>query len=120
MPWLPAPTSWVDAMVYWPESAQNMLMVDATLPPIARPTRWRAGPRITPVLLKRGAALVLAFLIALGWSAVMVEYGQKRCDSPLGRLAVALKLDSYYSNCSCMKHALDFRDPCNSMYIPLL
>jgi hypothetical protein len=91
-------------------------MVDVTVPP----TRWRAGPRITPVLLKRAAALVLAFLIALVWSAVMAEYAQRKCDSPLGRLAVRLKLDSYYSNCRCMKHSLDFSDSCNSMYVPLL
>ena len=58
-------------------------MVDVTVPPI----RWRAGPRITPVLFKRAAALVLAFLIALGWSAVMAEYAQRKCNSPLGRLA---------------------------------
>jgi hypothetical protein len=95
-------------------------MVDLPLPEHEAPTRWRAGPRITPVLLKRAAALVLAFLIALGWSAVLTEYAQRKCDSPLGRLAVRLKLDSYYSNCQCMTHSLDFSDPCNSMYIPLL
>lgn len=94
-------------------------MVDVPLPPIAQPDRWRPGPSITSIRLIRGAALVLAFLLALGWSAseVIAEYQQKRCDSPLGKAAVRLKLDQYYSGCRCMKHALDFSDPCNSGYI---
>jgi hypothetical protein len=41
-------------------------------------------------------------------------------DSPIGKLAVRLKLDSYYSNCKCMTHSLDFSDPCNSMYLGIL
>jgi hypothetical protein len=31
-----------------------------------------------------------------------------------------MKLDCYYSGCKCTKPALDFRDPCNSMYLPLM
>jgi hypothetical protein len=45
-------------------------MVDISLPQISRPTRWSAGPRITSIRLIRGAALVLAFLLAIGWSQV--------------------------------------------------
>jgi hypothetical protein len=68
--------------------------------------------------------VVAALLIALGWSAVMVkamtDYEQRKCDSPIGRLAVQLKLDRYYSGCRCMKHSLNFSDPCNSAYISTL
>jgi hypothetical protein len=91
-------------------------MVDVTLPQADRPSRWRAGPSISPILLKRARGLLLAFLLALGWSAVIVEAAQRRCDSPLGKLMVRLKLDSYYSSCQCMTHSLDFSDACNSMY----
>jgi len=90
-------------------------MVDVPLP-----TRWRTSPRIRPVLLKRATGLILAFLLALGVSFALTEYMERRCDRPLGKLAVQLKLDAYYSNCKCMTHMLDFSDPCNSMYIPLL
>ncbi len=53
-------------------------MVDATL----TPGRWRTGPRITPVLLKRAAGLLLAFLIALGWSAVMTKTARECKEAP--------------------------------------
>ena len=45
-------------------------MVDISLPQISQPTRWRAGPGITSVRLILGAALILAFLLAIGWSRV--------------------------------------------------
>jgi hypothetical protein len=50
-------------------------MTDITLP---RP-RSGSGFLITPYLLAIAAALVLAFLLALGWSAVLSEKGQ-RCE----------------------------------------
>lgn len=93
-------------------------MVDVALPQTDRPSRWRAGPSIRPVLLKRAYWLLVAFLLALGWSAVLVEAAQRRCDSHFGKLMVRLKLDAYYSNCQCMTHSLDFSDACNSMYLP--
>jgi hypothetical protein len=37
----------------------------------------------------------------------------------VGKLAVRLKLDAYYSSCQCMTHSFDLSDPCNSMYIPI-
>jgi len=72
--------------------------------------------------LIRSAALVIAFLLAIGWSAteIIAEYQQRRCDSPLGKAVVLLKLDQYYSGCRCMKPALDFSDACNSMYVPMM
>jgi hypothetical protein len=63
------------------------------------------------------AALPFAMIIALVVIAVSAE---DKCKSPIGRLAVEMKLDYYYSGCKCMKPALDFRDPCNSQYLPLL
>jgi hypothetical protein len=92
-------------------------MTDITLP------RFRPGPRITSFRLKQARWLVLGFLIVLGLSAVRIayaDYAEKKCDSSIGKLAVQLKLDSYYSNCKCMKHSLDFSDPCNSAYISVI
>jgi hypothetical protein len=103
---------------------KGLLMADITIPGLGvRPSRWRTDwTRFGLLLTKRRWLLLFTMLFALGWSAVEVrsEYLQKRCDSPLGRLAVKARLDLYYSNCRCMKHALDFRDPCNSIYFPLL
>jgi hypothetical protein len=78
--------------------------------------RFRAGPRITGVLLQRARGLVLAFLLALGVSFALAETAKDKCDNVVGRLAVKLKLDSHYSGCRCMKPSMDFSDPCNSMY----
>jgi len=99
-------------------------MADITIPGFgARRSRWRTdSTRVGVLLTKCRWFLLFTMLFALGWSAVEVrsEYLQKRCDSPLGRLAVKAKVDLYYSNCQCMKHALDFSDPCNSMYLPMV
>ncbi len=77
---------------------------------------------IKPLRISQAKLSLLAFLLVLGatFACVLAEYMERRCDSPLGKLAVQLKLDAYYSNCKCMTHMLDFSDPCNSMYIPLL
>jgi hypothetical protein len=45
-------------------------VVDITFPQPSRPTRWDTGPRLTPIRLIQGAALLLAFLLAIGWSQV--------------------------------------------------
>jgi hypothetical protein len=95
-------------------------MVDVPLPGHDTPTPWRSGPRITPVLLQRARGLLLAFLLALGVSFVLSEAAKDKCDAVVGGLAVRLKLDFYYSSCQCMTPSLDFGDPCNSMYIPVL
>ncbi len=64
-------------------------------------------------------AAALPFALICGFVAVAVTADDK-CKSPIGRLAVEMKLDYYYSGCKCTKPALDFRDPCNSMYLPLM
>jgi hypothetical protein len=96
-------------------------MVDIPIDP-GTSVQWRPrlnSPSITLAL--RVAFLLATFvLLAWSWSAVATEYAEKRCDSTLGKLAVRFKLDSYYSNCQCMTHSLDFSDACNSIYIPLL
>jgi hypothetical protein len=64
--------------------------------------------------------LVAMLTVALSWSAaqVLTDVLQRKCDNPVARVAVKMKWDQYYSGCKCMKPALDFSDPCNSMYIP--
>jgi hypothetical protein len=75
-------------------------------------------------LLRERWRFFLTLLFVLGFSAVMadaiVDYQNQKCDSPIGKLAVRLKYDLYYSNCQCMKHSLDLSDACNSMYIPIM
>jgi hypothetical protein len=69
----------------------------------------------------KGAQLLLLLILGSGsWVAVNEATAKDRCQTTIGRLAVRLKLDSYFSNCQCMKHSLDLSDVCNSMYLPLL
>jgi hypothetical protein len=71
--------------------------------------------------LKRAQRLLAAILIASAcWVAVNEATEKDKCKTTFGRLAVHFKLDSYFSNCQCMTHSLDFSDACNSMYLPLL
>jgi hypothetical protein len=71
--------------------------------------------------LKVAQLLLAIFLITSGcWVAVNEALAKDRCQTPLGRLALRFKLDSYYSGCRCMTHSLDFSDACNSMYLPLM
>jgi hypothetical protein len=71
--------------------------------------------------LKAFQWLLLCLLACVvSWVAVNEASARNRCETTIGRLAVRLKLDSYYSGCRCMKHSLDFSDACNSMYLPLL
>lgn len=60
------------------------------------------------------------FLIAFGACIAAEIVSNNRCDTRLAKILVAIKLDSYFSNCQCMKPSLDFSDACNSMYLPLL
>ncbi|MGJ4888828.1 hypothetical protein ACQR1Y_11570 [Bradyrhizobium sp. HKCCYLRH3099] len=65
--------------------------------------------------LKAAVGLILCLtggLVAVGQLAE-----PNRCEAPVGRWAVQLKLDGYYSNCQCMEHSLDLSDACNSMYL---
>jgi hypothetical protein len=64
--------------------------------------------------------LVLLFIGGCCWAAVNEAASKDRCETPVGKLAVKFKMDSYFSNCRCMKHSLDFSDACNSMYLPLV
>jgi hypothetical protein len=73
--------------------------------------RWRA-----PISYRRltGYQLLVLAVLAVGcWTAVAEMKIKDRCKTPLGRLAVELKLDHYYSSCQCMKPTLDLSDPCN-------
>jgi hypothetical protein len=74
--------------------------------------RWRS-PIVAYRRLTGYQLLVLALLAVGCWTTVAQATEKDRCETPLGRLAVELKLDSYYSNCQCMKPSLDFRDVCN-------
>jgi hypothetical protein len=84
--------------------------------PISDPPRtWRPGAPTTAVALKQARLLLALALISSGcWIAVNEASEKDKCQTTLGRLAVRLKLDSYYSGCHCMKPGvLDFSDPCN-------
>jgi hypothetical protein len=65
-------------------------------------------------------ALVGTVLFAFSVCIAAAIVSNNRCDTRLAKILVATKLDSYFSNCQCMKPALDFSDACNSMYLPLL
>jgi hypothetical protein len=113
-----SPQFWVSYADH--ESAfRKSQMVDTTISP---PAQWQPRANSQPVSLALSAVALVALLFALtwSWSAVATDIAEKRCDSPIGKLSVYLKKDQWFSNCQCMKHALDFSDPCNSMYIPLL
>lgn len=75
--------------------------------------RWRSPARAYRRLT--GYQLLVLAILAVGcWAAVAEITIKDRCKTPLGRLAVELKLDTYYSSCQCMKPgSLDFSDPCN-------
>jgi hypothetical protein len=63
-----------------------------------------------------GAILIAAFSVCIAAEIV----SNNRCDTRIAKILVAAKLDSYFSNCQCIKPSLDFSDACNSMYLPLL
>jgi hypothetical protein len=93
-------------------------MVDMPLPDL--PSKWRPDAPTTVFDLKRARWLLGAILIVSAcWVAVNQATAKDKCQTTLGRLAVQFKLDSYFSNCHCMKPSLDFSDACNSMYLPL-
>jgi hypothetical protein len=85
------------------------------------PSKWLPNAPTGFAALRRMRWLLAAILISAGcWVAVNEATAKDKCQTTFGRLAVRFKLDSYYSNCQCMTHSLDFSDSCNSMYIPLI
>jgi hypothetical protein len=70
--------------------------------------------------LLRMRSLQALVLIAIAVCIAAEIVSHNRCDTRLARILVAMKLHSYFSNCKCMKHSLDFSDACNSGYLPLL
>ena len=84
-----------------------MADISVDLPTWRSPTRayWRLS----------GYQLLGLAILAVGcWAAVAEITIKDRCKTPFGRLAVQLKLDTYYSSCQCMKPGVfDFSDPCN-------
>jgi hypothetical protein len=80
--------------------------------------RWRTAT--SAYRLKAYHLLLLALLASASWVAVNEASATDRCETTISRLALRFKLDSYFSNCQCMKHSLDFSDSCNSMYLPLI
>jgi hypothetical protein len=65
--------------------------------------------------------LAAVLIVSVCWAAVNETTAEKKCDTKLRRLSVYLKqLDSYFSNCQCMKHSLDLSDRCSTMYLPPL
>lgn len=89
--------------------------------PVDRPAELEPRQKTSARFLELFQRALLAILVGLGaWAAVSEVVVEDRCKTRLGKLSVQLKLDSYYSGCKCMKHSLDFSDPCNSMYIPML
>jgi len=64
--------------------------------------------------------LIGAIVIAFGVCIAAEIVSNNRCDTRLAKILVAVKLDSYFSNCQCMKPTMDFSDACNYMNLPLL
>ena len=88
-------------------------MVDMPIPE-------RSAPTSAGALKLARRLLTLVLISSACWVAVKETTEKDKCQTTLGRLAVRLKLNSYYSNCQCMTHSLDFSDSCNSMYLPLI
>jgi len=88
-------------------------MVD--MPISDTPTTWRPRAPTTAPALKQARLLLALVLISSGcWIAVNEISEKDKCQTTFGRMAVRLKLDSYYSGCRCMTPGvLDFSDPCN-------
>lgn len=62
--------------------------------------------------------MLALLLLAAGLAVVANSLANiDMCNSRLGTIVVALKLDSAYSGCRCVRASLDFRDACNSAYI---
>jgi hypothetical protein len=93
-------------------------MADITLPRPGVPSRWPAGWLITPLLTVFTALLLQSILIALNWSAVMTDT-DRSCDTR-DSFSSGFNSDFDISRCVCKTPSLDFRDSCNSMYLPLL
>jgi hypothetical protein len=99
--------------VLWLRGPPNRLVLEnVTMADISTDMpRWRSP---TSAYHLKVAQLLLLLILACGcWAAINEATAKDRCQTTLGRLAVQLKLDSYYSNCQCMKPTLDLSDVCN-------
>jgi hypothetical protein len=76
------------------------------------------SPVFANVPWARFGKLLLAFLIALNWSAVLTKT-EDRCESS-GGFSSGFSPGYETNRCECKTPSLDFSDPCNSMYIPAL
>lgn len=74
--------------------------------------------RDTSIRLARVLGLPVAFLLIFGLSMALSDTAQ-RCDTNLGRWNARIHSFLFFS-CACKTPSLDFRDSCNSMYIPAL
>jgi hypothetical protein len=88
-------------------------MVDISLPGL--PSR---GQLITRASLAKAIALLSGLLLALSWSAVDNE--RLRCEFKQGGFSGAFNSAFDRGSCKCKQPKLDFSDPCNSMYLPML
>src|ERR1700722_6392008 len=69
--------------------------IKADRPTIGKSTWWRLGK------------IVLVF-VTVGATLLALDQSRKdKCKTVIGRLAVKMKMDSWYSNCQCMTHSLD-------------
>jgi hypothetical protein len=93
-------------------------MVDIPWPHPLPPIPWRSWLPITAKRILQLAVAIGIILLALNWSAAIAESYQ-RCNSGLNRFLTRFGLSN--DHCQCIgPRSLDFNDPCNSMYIPLL
>jgi hypothetical protein len=92
-------------------------MVDMPLPDLQAKGRWY--PPVTAFALKHARWLLTLLLVSSACSIAVNEMSEKdKCQTTFGRLAVKLKLDSYYSGCECMKLTADLTDVCNLVLVP--
>jgi hypothetical protein len=90
--------------------------------PASDPSSQRrpAAPTTVGALKQVLRILAAVLIVSVCWAAVNETTAEKKCDTKLRRLSVYLKLDSYFSNCQCMKHSLELSDRCSTMYLPSL
>lgn len=98
-------------------------MVDIHCPRPLPPIPWRPGLPVSAKGILQLAVVIGTILVALNWSEVILEtyrsYDYERCNSKLNRFLTHFGLSN--EHCQCIgPRSLDFSDPCNSMYIPIL
>lgn len=81
---------------------------------------FRVQPRRRPWWIKAlvgTGKVVVPLIMGLTLGLAIDQNSQDKCKTLIGRIAVKMKWDQYYSHCQCMSPALDFSDPCNSFYL---